>query len=167
MVAMLLLSLRSNAGSFEPSLMLTSSCKRNSSRSVMRKRCHIYWRLVICIVPLSLKQLQCVLVKPYIPSTKAVSPRETSHKSLLHSALTPPIHAMTTALHRMPSARAVLKKVPGMPSATALVMPANNPLSLNELRRPPIIDTMEGGRKLTWYKLTLRKHPDLMSCSSI
>ena len=47
MVAMLPLSLRSNAGSFEPSLMLTSSCRRNSSRSVIRKRCHIYWRLVV------------------------------------------------------------------------------------------------------------------------
>ena len=51
--------------------------------------------------------------------------------------------AVTTAQHEMLSARAVLKKVTGMQSATALVLPANNPLSLMELRRPPIIDAME------------------------
>ena len=75
--------------------------------------------------------------------------------------------AMTTALCRMPAARDVLKKVTGMPSATVLVLPANNPLSLIELRRPSIIDAMERGRKLTWYKLTLRKHPHVMSCLSM
>ena len=92
MVAMLPLSLRSNAGSFEPSLMPTSSCGRNSLKSVMRRKCHIYWRLVICIMPLNLEQLQCMPVKPYMPSAKAVKPRKTSHKSLLHSASTAPIH---------------------------------------------------------------------------
>ena len=46
---------------------------------------------------------------------QAVSARKTSHKSLLHSAPTAPVHtllAMTTALHRMSSARAVLKRPP-------------------------------------------------------
>ena len=57
-----------------------------------QKRCHIYWRLVIHITPLSLEQLQHVLVKPSIPSTKAISPRKTSNKGLLHSAPTAPIH---------------------------------------------------------------------------
>ena len=167
---MLPLSLRSNTGSFEPSLIPTLSCRRNSSRSVVRKRYHIYWRLVICIMPLSPEQLQCVLVKPYMPSAKAISPRKTSHKSLPHSAPTVPIHtplAMTTALHRMPSAQAALKKVTGMQSATVLVLLANNPLSLMELRRPPIINAEERGRNLTWYKLTLRKCPHVMSCSSM
>ena len=56
------------------------------------------------------------------------------------------------------------KKVTGMQSAAALVLPANNPLSLIEMRRPPIIDAMKRGRKLIWYKLTLRKHPHVMSC---
>ena len=164
---MLPLSLRSNAGSFDPSLMPTSSCRRNSLRSVMRKRCHIYWRLVICNMPLSLEQLQCVPVKPYMPSAKAVSPRETSHKSPLHSAPTVPIYtllAMTTALCRTPSAKAALKKVTGMPSTAALVLPANNPLSPMELRRPTIIDAVERGRKLIWYKLTPRKCPHVISC---
>ena len=64
------------------------------------------------IMPLSLEQLWCVLVKPYMPSTKADSPRKTSHKSLFHSAPTAPVHislAMTTGLHRTLSANAVLK----------------------------------------------------------
>ena len=72
--------------------MLTLSCGRNSSRSVATKRYHIYWRLVIHIMPLSLKPLQCMLVKPYMPSAKAVSPRKTTHKSLLLSAPTAPVH---------------------------------------------------------------------------
>ena len=139
-------SLRSNAGSFEPSLMLTSICGRNFSRSIVRERYHIYWRLVICIMPLSLEQLQCVLAKPSTPSTKAVSPRKTSHKSLLPSAPTAPVHtllAVTTALCRMLSARVVLKKVIGMQSVAALVLLANKPLSLMQLRRSPVIDTVE------------------------
>ena len=57
MVAMLPLSLRSKAGSFQPSQMPTSSCSRNSSRSIMTKKYHIYWRLATHIMPLSLKQL--------------------------------------------------------------------------------------------------------------
>ena len=56
------------------------------------------------------------------------------------------------------------KKVTGMQSAAVLVLLANNPLSLMELRRPPIIDVMGRGRKLIWYKWTLRKHPHVMSC---
>ena len=142
-------SLRCNAGSIGPSQVLTSSCGRNSSRSVMIKRCHIYWRLVICIMPLSVEQLQCVLVKPSMPSTKATSPIKINHKSPLHSAPTAPIHtflAMTTALHRVLSARAVPKKVNGMQSAAALVLLANKSLSLMELIRPPIINVMERGR---------------------
>ena len=110
------------------------------------KRCHIYLRLAVCIMPLSLEQLQCVLVKPSTPSAKAVKPRKTSHKSPLHSAPTAPIHtqlAVTTALHEMLSARAVLKKVTGMQSATVLVLPANNPLHLMDLRSPPIVDAIE------------------------
>ena len=132
-------SLRSKAGSFKPFQMLTLSCRRNSSRSIVKKD-YIYWRLVVHIMPLSLEQLQCVLVKPSMPSTKAVSPRKTSHKSPLHSPPTAPIHtflAVTTALCGMPSAGAVLKRVTGMQSATALVLLANIPLSLMELRRPP------------------------------
>ena len=168
MVAMPPLRLRSNTGPSEPSLMLTLSCGRNSSRSIMRKKYHIYWRLVTCTMLLSPEQLQCVLVKPYMPSAKAINPRRTSHRSPLHSAPTAPIHtplAMTTALHGMPSAKAVLKRVTGMQSATALALLANNPLSLMELRRPPIIDAMERGRKLMWYRSALRKHPHVMSFS--
>ena len=154
MVAMLPLSLRSNASSFEPSLMPTSSCRRNSSRSVVRKRCHIYWRSVIHITPLSPKQLQCVLVKPYMPSAKTVSPRKTSHKSLLHSAPTAPIP--TPGHDNCPVQNAICKgcskKVTGMQSATVLVLLANNPLSPMELRRPPIVNAVERGRKLTWYE---------------
>ena len=52
-----------------------------------------------------------------------------------------------------------------MQSAAVLVLLANNPLSPMELRRPPIIEAMERGRKLTWYKLTLRKYPHAMSYS--
>ena len=74
--------------------------------------------------------------------------------------------AMTTTLCRTPSARAVQKKVTGMQSAAVLVLPANNPLSPIELRRPPIINSVESGRKPIWYKLTLRKQPHVMSCSS-
>ena len=150
---MLQSSLRSNAGSFGPSQMLTLSCGRISSRSVVIKRCHTYWRLVIHIMPLTLKQLQCVLVKPSTSSAKAISPIKTNHKSPHHSAPTAPIHtflAMTTALHGVVSARAVPKKITGMQSATALMLPANKPLSLMELRRPPIVNTMERGRKLIW-----------------
>ena len=72
--------------------------------------------------------------------------------------------ATTTALHGMLSAKAVLKKVTGMQSATVLVMPAHNPLNPMELRRPPIVNTMERGRKLIRYKSTLRKIPHAMSC---
>ena len=53
-----------------------------------------------------------------------------THRSPLHSAPTAPVHtllAVTTALYRMLSARAVLKKVTGMQSAAALVLLANNP----------------------------------------
>ena len=91
-------------------------------------------------------------------------------QSAPHNAPTIPVHtplAMTTDLHRMPSARAVPKKVTGMQSATALVLLANNPLSLMELRRPPIIDAVVRGRKWLWYKSALRKHPHAMSCSSM
>ena len=164
------LSLRSNTGSFEPSLMLTLSCRRNSSRSIMIKRCPIYWRSVIHITPVSLEQLWCVLAKPSILSAKAINPRKTSHKSPLHSAPTAPIHTfptVTTALCRMSSVNAVLKKVTGRQSATVLVLPANNPLSLMELRRPPTVDAVERKRKLIWFKLTLRKHPHVMSCLSM
>ena len=139
MVVMPPLSFRSNTGSFEPSLMPTLSCGRNSSKLVMRKRCHNYWGLVICIMSLNLEPLLCVLVKPHMPSTKAINPRETNHKSLFHNAPTAPIHtllAMTTALHGMPSARAVVEKVTGKHSAAALVLLANNPLSMMELRKP-------------------------------
>ena len=73
--------------------------------------------------------------------------------------------AVTTVLHKMLSARAVLKKVTGMPSTAVLVLPANNPLCPMELRRHPIINAMERGRKLIWYKLMLRKLPHAMSCS--
>ena len=38
--------------------------------------CPIYWRLVIHIMPLSLEQLQCAWVKPYMPSTKADQPQK-------------------------------------------------------------------------------------------
>ena len=120
--------------------MLTSSCRRKCSRSTMKKEYHIYCRLVICIMPLGLEWLQCVLVKPSLPSAKAINPRRTSHRSALHSAPTAPNHtrlAVTTALYKMPSARAVPKKVTGMQSATALVLLANIPLSPMELRRPP------------------------------
>ena len=168
MVEMLLSSLRSNAGSFGPSQMLTLSCRRNSSRSVAIKRCHIYWRLVVHITPLSMEQLWCVLIKPSMPSAKAVSPIKTNHKSPLHRAQTAPIHTLlgvTTALHGVLSVMAVPKKVTGMQSATALVLLANNSLSLMEWRRPPVIDALvERGRKLIWYMLTLRKHPHAMSC---
>ena len=122
MVAMPPLNLRSNAGSFEPFQMPTLSWGRNSSRSIMQKKCHIYWRLVIHVTPLSLEWLQCVLVKPSTPSAKAISPRKTSHKSPLLSAPTAPVHtllAMATALHGMLSAKAVLKKVTGMQSVLA------------------------------------------------
>ena len=142
--------------------MLTSSCQRNSSRSIMTKKYHIYWRSIACITPLSLEQLRCVPVKPSMPSTKAINLRRTSHKSVPHNAPTAPIHTplpMTTALCGMPSARAVPKKVTGMQSDTALVLLANNPQSLMELRRPPIVNAMGRGRKLMWYKSTLRKHP--------
>ena len=61
-----------------------------------------------------------------------------------------------------------------MDSAAVLVVPANNPLSPMELRRPPIINAMERGIKLTWYKLTLRKHPpcnelfvDAVNCGTV
>ena len=81
---------------------------------------------------------------------------------------------MTTALNKMLSTRAVLKKVTGMQSAAVLVLRANNPLSPMELRRPPVIDTVKRGRKLIWYKLTLRKHPpcdklfiDVMDCGTV
>ena len=117
MVAMLPLSLRSNAGSFKPSLMLTLSWGRNSSRSVMTKKYHIYWRSVTHIMLLSLDQLQCVPVKPSTPSAKAVSPRRTSQRSAPHNAAAAPVHtplAMTTALHGMPSTKAVPKKATGM-----------------------------------------------------
>ena len=73
----------------------------------------MYWRSVVHTMPLSPEQLQCVLVKLSIPSAKVISPRRTSHKSLLHSAPTAPIHtllAMTTTLHRMPSCKGCSKK---------------------------------------------------------
>ena len=41
MVVMPPLSSMSNAGSFEPSQMLTSSCRRNFSRSIMEKVSHL------------------------------------------------------------------------------------------------------------------------------
>ena len=66
-------------------------------------------------------------------------PQKTGHKSLPHSAPVAPIHtllAMTTSLHKMLSARAVVKKVTGMKSSTALGLTANNPSSPMELRRP-------------------------------
>ena len=62
-------------------------------------------------------------------------PIKTNHKSPLNSAPTAPIYtflAMTTALCGVLSARAGPKKVTGMQSATALVLPANNSLSLME-----------------------------------
>ena len=53
-------------------------------------------------MPLSLEQLQCVLIKPSMPSAKVISLRKRSHKSLLHSVPTASVHtllAMTTALY--------------------------------------------------------------------
>ena len=149
---MLPLSLRSNAGSFGPSQMLTSSCGRNSSKSIMIKRCHIYWRLVICIMPLSLEQLWCVLTKPSMLSAKAVSPIKSLYISPLPSAPTAPICtllAMTTAPCRVLSARAVIKKVTGMQSAAALVLPACKPLSPMEVRSPPLLMLWKGEE--SWY----------------
>ena len=99
------------------------------------------------VVLLSLEWLQYMPVKPYTPSTKAVNPRKTSHKSSLHSAPTVPVHtllAVTTALCRIPSAKAVPKKVTGMQSATTLVLLANNPLKLKKLRKPPSLMLWKG-----------------------
>ena len=127
--------------------MPTLSCGRNSSRSVMRKRCHIYWRLFICIMPLSLEQLQCVLVKPSTPSAKAVSPRKASHKSLLLSAPTAPIHTFPGCAHCLGQnviCKSCSKKVTGIQSATVLVLLANNLPSPMELRRPPLSTPWKG-----------------------
>ena len=164
MVAMLPLSLRCNAGSFEPSQMLTLSCRRNSSKSVTRKVSHL---LEISHTYYTIESGVGAMC-----AGKAIHALHQGHQpqknKALHSASTAPIHALlavTTALCIMLSARALLKKVTGMQSAASLVLPANKPLSLMELRRPPIVDTVERGRKLTWYKLTLRKHPHMMSCS--
>ena len=66
-----------------------------------------------------------MLVRPSTPSVKAISPKETNHRSPLHSVPTAPVHtllAMTTAWHGMPSAKAVLKMVTGMKSATGLIL---------------------------------------------
>ena len=104
-------------------------------------------------MPLSLEQLQCVLIKPSMPSAKVISLRKRSHKSLLHSVPTASVHtllAMTTALYGMPSAKAVLKKVTVVQSAAALVlldMLANNSLSPMELRRHPCPQCCGKGKK--------------------
>ena len=143
-------------------------------RELLKVSCQkkVSYLLEIClhIMPLSLEQLWCVPVKPYTPSIKAISLGKTSHKNPLLSAPAAPIHtllAMTIALHRMPSAKAVQRKVAGMQSAAILVLPANNPLSPTKLRRPIIVNAMEKWRKLIWYKLTLRKCPHAMSCLSM
>ena len=118
-----------------------------------------------------------VMVKPYMPSTKAISPRKTSHKSPLHSAPTAPVHtllAMTTALHEMLSARAVLKEVTGMQSATVLILPANNLLRLMELRRPPYCPHCGKGKKADMVQINIEEAPtcdelcvDAVNCGTV
>ena len=76
-------------------------------------------------------------------------PQKNKLQNVSHNAPIAPINtplAVTTALHRMPSAEAVLRKVTGMPSATALVLWANSLPSLMQLRRAPIIDAVERGK---------------------
>ena len=96
----------------------------------MTKKYQIYWRSVVHITPLSLEWLQCVPVKPSMPSTKVINLRRTSHRSVPHSAPTAPAHC--------PAWNAICKgcskKVTGMPNATVLVLPANSPLNPMELR---------------------------------
>ena len=139
MVVMLPLSLRSNPGSFKPSLMLTLSCGRNSSRSIMKNVSHL---LEISHMYYTIESGAAAMCAGKAIHTlhQGHQPQKNKPQKSPHSAPTAPVHtllAMTTALCRMPSARAVLKEVTGRQSATALILLANKPLSLMELRRPP------------------------------
>ena len=116
------------------------------------KKVSIYWRLVIHIMLLSPEQLQCALAKPFTLSSRDVSPINSLYISWFHSAATVPIHtllAMTSALHSMLSARVVPRKATGRQSATAVVLPASNSLSLMELRSPPSSMLWKGEE--SWY----------------
>ena len=149
---MLPLSLRSNTGSFKPSQMPTSSCGRNSSRSVVRKRCHIYWRLVIHTL---YQGCQPQKNKPQKPASQC--------PNYTHSHL--PSHDNCPAWNAI--CKTCSKKGHWHASATVLVLLANNPLSPMELRRPPIINAMERERKWIEYRLTPRRHPHVMSYLSM
>ena len=59
---------------------------------------------------------------------------------------TPPGHDNYPAWNAI--CKSCSEKVTGMQSATVLVLPVNNPLSLMELRGLPVIDAMERGRKV-------------------
>ena len=68
-----------------PFQMVTLSCRRNFSRSVVIKVFHIYWRSAIHTMPLSQELLQCVLAKPSMQSRSLINLRS-SCRSIPHSA---------------------------------------------------------------------------------
>ena len=65
--------------------MVTLSCRRNFSRSVVTRVSHIYWRSGIHTMPLSLELLQCVLAKASIQCRSPINLKST-HRRIPHSA---------------------------------------------------------------------------------
>ena len=136
----------------------------------MTKKYHIYLKSVIHIMPLSLEWLQCVLVKPSTPSTKAVNLQRTSHKSVPHNAPTAPIHtpmAVTTAWHGMPSAKVVPKKRSLACKVPQLWYCCQQPAKSNgaEKARPSLMPWK--GEKADIIQVSTEETPHMMSCSSM
>ena len=145
MVPMPPLSLRSNAGSFKPSQMSTLSCRRNSSKSVVKKVSHLlqishtYYAVESGVAAMHAGKAIHALHKGCQPQ------KNKPQKSASHCPNC--AHSHHPGYDNCPAWNAICKccseKVTGMQSATVLALLANNPLSPMELRRPTIINTVE------------------------
>ena len=97
-----------------------------------------------------------------MPSAKAISHIKTGHNK---SPLQCPnyTHSHSPGHNNCPACNAICKgcskKVTGMQSATALAMPANIPLSLMELRRPPVVDAHGKGKKADMVQDSTKETP--------
>ena len=126
--------------------MPTLNCRRNYSRSIMKKVSHL---LEISHTYYAIESGAAVVCGGKAIHTLHQGHQPQKNKPQRSASQDPTAHvhtllAVTTALYGMLSAKAVLKKATGMQSAAVLVLPASNPLSPMELRRLPSLMLWKG-----------------------